>query len=64
MKTATLSIIENAFVGTHPHEATFTFLNLDDGTTAPLGKIKIIAVSSRNDAEEWAKGNGIHIVKQ
>lgn len=63
MKTATLSIVENAFVGTHPHEATFTILTLDDGRTAPLVRFKRIAVSSHEDAEKWAADNNIRIIK-
>lgn len=64
MKTATLSIIENAFIGEKPHEATFTILNLEDGSTAPLGQIQRVAVKSKEAAHEWAASNAIRIVQQ
>lgn len=64
MKTATLSIIENAFVGEKPHEATFTILNLDDGSTAPLGRFERVAVQNAKAAHEWAAANSIRIVQK
>ncbi len=64
MKTALLSIIENAFVGAKPHEATFTMLTLEDGSTAPLGRIERIAVPSMEAAQEWAAANAIRIVER
>ncbi|MCE1183718.1 MAG: hypothetical protein LWW81_15635 [Rhodocyclales bacterium] len=64
MKTALLSIIENAFVGTKPHEATFTLLTLEDGSTAPLGRIERVAVPNKEAAQEWASANGIRIVSR
>lgn len=63
MKTATLSIINNRFVGAKPHEATFSILNLEDGSTAPLGRIERVAVPSEDAAREWATANGIRIVE-
>lgn len=63
MKTALLSIIENAFVGTKPHEATFTLLTLEDGSTAPLGRIERVAVPSIAAAHEWAAVNAVRIVE-
>ena len=63
MQTATLDIIENAFIGTKPHEATFTVLNLEDGSTAPLGRFHRVAVESKEAALEWAAANSIKIVK-
>lgn len=63
MKTATLDILENVFVGSKPHEASFTILNLEDGSTAPLGKIERIAVESEEAARAWAATNSIRIVK-
>lgn len=63
MKTATLEIIENRFVGAKPHEATFTILNLDDGSTAPLGRFERVSVASKEAAVEWAASNGIRIVE-
>lgn len=64
MKTATLSIFENANVGEKPHEATFTILNLDDGSTALLGRFERIAVQSEEAAHEWAAANAIRVVPQ
>lgn len=64
MKTALLSIIENAFVGAKPHEATFTVLTLEDGSTAPLGRIECVAVPNKEAAQEWASANGIRIVSR
>lgn len=64
MKTALLSIIENAFVGAKPHEATFTLLTLEDGNTAPLGRIERMAVQSEAAALEWATANNIRIVQR
>jgi hypothetical protein len=63
MKTATLEIIENAFVGTKPHEATFTLLTLEDGSTAPLGRFERVAVPSKEAAHAWANANAIRIVQ-
>lgn len=63
MQTAQLTIIENAFVGTKPHEATFTMQTLEDGSTAPLGRIQRVAVSSKEAALEWAAANAIRIVE-
>jgi len=62
MKTALLSIIENFYVGDKPHEATFTVLNLEDGSTAPLGRIERVAVQNKEAALEWAAANNIRIV--
>lgn len=64
MKTALLSIIKNAYVGDYPHEATFTITNLDDGSTAPLGMFKRIAVKSESDARNWAAENDIRIINK
>lgn len=64
MKTALLSIIENAYVGDKPHEATFTMLTLEDGSTAPLGRIERVAVPNKEDAQDWAAANGIRIVSR
>lgn len=63
MKTALLSMIENAFVGAKPHEATFTMLTLEDGRTTPLGRIERVAVPSKEAAQEWAAANAIRIVE-
>lgn len=63
MQTATLEIVENAFVGAKPHEATFTILNLEDGSTAPLGRFHRIAVESVEAAHVWAAANEIQIVQ-
>ena len=63
MKTATLDIFENAFVGTKPHEASFTMLTLDDGSTAPLGQISRMAVPSKEAALEWAAANSVRVVQ-
>ena len=63
MKTALLSIAENVFIGANPHEATFTMLTLEDGSTAPLGRIERIAVPSKGAALEWAAANSIRIVQ-
>lgn len=62
MKTATLEMIENRFAGEKPHEASFTILNLEDGSTAPLGRIERVAVQSEEAAREWATANAIRIV--
>lgn len=62
MKTATLTIIENAFIGNKPHEATFTMINLEDGSTAPLGQIQRVAVQSKEAAHDWAEANAIQII--
>lgn len=62
MKTALLSILENAFIGDKSHEATFTILTLEDGSTAPLGRIERVAVPNKEAAHEWASANGIRIV--
>ena len=62
MKTALLSIIENAHVGDKPHEAKFTMLTLEDGSTAPLGRIERVAVTNKEAAQEWASANGIRLV--
>lgn len=64
MKTALLSIIENAFIGTKPHEATFTMLTLEDGSTAPIGRIERVAVQGKEAALEWATANNIRIVQR
>lgn len=64
MKTALLSIIENTFVGAKPHEATFTMLTMEDGSTAPLGRIERVAVPSKAAAQEWAAANAIRIVER
>lgn len=64
MKTALLSMIENFYIGDKPHEATFTIINLDDGSTAPLGQWKKIAVQSREAAFEWAAENAIRVVTE
>lgn len=63
MRTATLEILENVFVGAKPHEASFTVLTLDDGSTAPLGRIERVAVQSQEAAQEWAAANNIRIVQ-
>lgn len=63
MKTATLQILENVFIGAKPHEATFTILNLEDGSTAPLGQFHWVAVENAKAAVEWAAANGIRIVE-
>jgi hypothetical protein len=63
MKTAKLDIIKNVFTGAKPHEATFVFLTLEDGSTAPLGRIKTVAVQSEEDAREWAAANAIRVVQ-
>lgn len=62
MKTANLSIVENRFAGEKPHEATFTILTLDDGSTAPLGRFEIMAVESKEAAIDWANSNDVKIV--
>lgn len=62
MKTALLSIIENAFIGAKPHEATFTMLTVEDGSTAPLGRIERVAVPNKEAARKWAATNSIRIV--
>lgn len=62
MKTATLEIIENAFVGAKPHEAIFTIQNLEDGSAVPLGCFERVAVPNNEAAVEWAAANGIRIV--
>ena len=62
MKTAMFEMLENAFVGARPHEATFTILNLDDGSTAPLGRLQRVAVASKDEAIEWAAANFICLV--
>lgn len=64
MRTATLEIAENTFVGAKPHEATFTLLTLDDGSTAPLGDIKRVAIQNREAALEWASANNIRIAER
>lgn len=64
MKTALLSIIENAFVGTKPHEATFTLLTLEDGSTAPLGRIERVAVPNKEAALDWAAKNSIRVMTE
>jgi len=64
MKTALLSIIENAHIGAKPHEATFTMLTLEDGGTAPLGRIERVAVPNKDAALEWANANNIRIVQR
>lgn len=63
MQTATLEIAKNVFVGKKPHEAVFTILNLDDGSTAPLGRFKRVAVESEAAAREWAEANSIRIIQ-
>ena len=63
MKTATLDILENAFIGAKPHEASFTMLTLDDGSTPPLGRISRIAVPSKEAALEWAAANSVRVVQ-
>lgn len=63
MKTATLEMIENCFVGAKPHEASFSIVNLEDGSTAPLGHIERVAVPSEEAAREWAAANAIRIVQ-
>lgn len=62
MKTATLGISENEFIGAKPHRATFTLMNLEDGSTAPLGQVQHVAVESEAAAHEWAAANAIRIV--
>lgn len=62
MKTALLDYVEDVFVGEKPHEASFAIISLDDGSTAPLGRIKRVAVRSKEDAIQWAKDNGIEII--
>ena len=63
MKTATLEITENLFLGEKPHEASFNILTLEDGTTAPLGRLQRVAVTSKEAALQWAKENNIRIVQ-
>ncbi len=63
MKTATLEITKNVFVGAKPHEAAFTMLTLEDGSTAPLGRIERVAVQSDAAALEWAAANCIRVVQ-
>lgn len=64
MKSAYLSIKENAFLGDKPHEATFTMLTLEDGSSAPLGLFKLVAVPNKKAAQDWAAANGIRIVSR
>lgn len=64
LKTALLSIIENAFIGANPHEATFTMLTQEDGSTAPLGRFERMAVPNKEAALEWAAANSIRIVQR
>ncbi len=64
MTTATLEIVENAFIGEKPHEATFTMLTLADGTTAPLGRFERVAVPDEAAALAWAEANNIRIVQR
>ena len=45
-----------------PHEATFTMINLEDGSTAPLGQIQRVAVQSKEAAHDWAEANAIQII--
>lgn len=63
MKTAHLEIAENVFLGAKPHQASFTFLTLEDGSTAPLGRIQRVAVPSKEAAIKWATDNAIRIVQ-
>lgn len=63
MKTATFDFVENVFLGEKPHEASFTFVTIEDGRTAPFGRIQRVAVSSKETAMQWAVKNDVRIVK-